>query len=229
VDRTELLFCQNGQLLITSIDPRAGQYTADEVRRPFLDFWCIGAYSGNEIAIPAWLTAFDPASADDLAAAQADGDTSGEAIGIVYDATDNVFKTSRSFASGNAVLGMPYQSSFSPTPPMIDDKNGVKISSNKLTILRFMLSTTDSSEYEAFVRDATYGTDGDTETLGTLYWTSIELQLGDPRIAGDSTAIIPARTNADTTTLLVSTTGLGELNVIALEYMARYTQRYTRR
>jgi hypothetical protein len=103
---------------------------------------------------------------------------------------------------------------------MRKDKNGVKISTDKLNVLRFMIGTYNSSEYTVAIADTTIDAYG-TQDIGTLTYSSRELGLGMPLVGADSVAIVPARTNADGTSLVISTSGVGELNIVSLEYAAR--------
>jgi hypothetical protein len=109
----------------------------------------------------------------------------------------------------------------------MQDRNGQKIDSNKMTVLRFGINTQNSSEYQVAVSD-TAGLSGAT-TQGTLRWSSSELELGQARLSSQARAIVPARTEADTTTLQIYTEDLGELNVVGIDYVCRYNQKIRRR
>jgi hypothetical protein len=134
-----------------------------------------------------------------------------------------------SFTEGPVYAGIPYRSSAAPTPPNVKDSNEVVISSNKLTILRYMVGTANSGEYEVSVVDSSSGGDLGTEIVPTLYWDSPELQPNQARLSTNSVAIIPCRTNAATTTMLLSTDGLQELNIVSLEFTCKYNQKLRRR
>lgn len=226
-DAVVLVFVQNGVIVACTIDPRAGFLVANAERRPFLDIHMPAVIVDHVVTVPAWVHTFAPTAGTDLRINLSTGDLAGEPVGFTSDGLN--LRTVRSYPSGAVTLGFPYRSAYSPTPPMIKDENGVKVSTNKLTILRYVLSTLNSSEYQVLVRDVSHEDTVAALAVGTLYWTSAELQLGNARVGGDTVGIIPMRTNADTTTVVVFTDGLGELNVVGLEYVCRYNQRIRRR
>lgn len=230
VDKIVLLSVRNGMVLACEVDPRAGNTDTNEGRRPFLDYWSSGTVADGSLAVPSWVDTFAPEYKDDLRLCVYKSVMAGEPVGFQYDIDTDTIQTVRSFPDGDVTVGFPYTSSFAPTPPMVEDSNGVKISANKLTILRFMLSTNGSGQYKVSVQDSKDSPQAATDrSLGTLYWSSEELALDAPRLGADSTALIPCRTNADTTTMLVYTDGTYELNCVALEYVCRYHQRLPRR
>lgn len=231
-----LMFVNNGQVIVGSIDPRVGTLTAAGERRPFLDLYSDATVvktdpdptTGGVVTVDSRLLAFDPAWCSKARLADKAMELLGEEVGV-DSRTGTTLLTVPSFGAGAVSMGMAYRSSLSPSMPTIKDSNGVVISSSKLTLLRFMIGTSNSYEYEALVQDS--GDDsGDTEEeLATLYWGSADLDLGRARISVESTAILPCRTNAATTTVVLSTDALGELNLISLEYICRYNQKLKRR
>lgn len=224
-----VLFAANGQLVACKLDPRGQGRTAGGEVRPFLDL-----YSGLNVidhvaTIPAWLLLLDPNAAGRVRLTQAFGGNAGEEVGVTYaNVTDGFVTTVESFPVGAVMMGYPYKSLIVPTPPMTKDRNGVVISSNKLTVLRFMIGTAKSSQYEVSVTDSASEYDDGLE-VGALYWSSPELQLDHARTNGEATAIVPCRTNAATTTLTIFTEELGELNIISLEHTSRWNQKLRRR
>jgi hypothetical protein len=222
------LFVQNGQLVGVKVDPKIGVLSLASGVRPYLDFYTSVEVVDNEFTVPAWLRAFDPDIGEKLRLCQSTGDLAGERVGVVsVDPMTGVGTTVRSFPAGTVELGVPYQSLLSPTPPQMQDRNGQKIDSNKMTVLRFGIDTQNSSEYQVAVSD-TAGLSGAT-TQGTLRWSSSELELGQARLSSQARAIVPARTEADTTTLQIYTEDLGELNVVGIDYVCRYNQKIRRR
>ena len=223
-----LLFVQNGTLTIGAIDPRIGTLTAQADRRPYLDLYSDATVTNGLVPVPDAIKNLDATAYLTARLSDKDATLLGEEVGI--DArSPTQLTTVPSFQSGPVTIGIPYRSSFSPTPPLVKDSNGVVISSSKLTILRYMIGTANTAEYEAIVADASTDVADDTQSMPALYWGSEELDLGKPRVNGDSVAILPCRTNAATTTLLLYTEGLGEMNILSLEYVARYNQKLKRR
>lgn len=222
-----VIFVQNGHLVACTMDPRQGVLNFSASRRPFLDFNVEVTVANNTTTVPSWLLDFDPACGPDLALSVASGPLAGEAVGVTA-VSGNQITTVRSFPSGVASLGFCYRSLLSPTPPIAQDHNGIKIESAKLTILRFGVSTQNSSEYMVMVTD---NTSEDVEALdqATLRFCSTELALGQARYGVASRAVVPARTDADTTTLSLYTEGTGEMNFTGLDYTGRFNTRIRRR
>lgn len=226
-----LLFVQNGLTMLCTMDPRAGALTASLDTRPFLDLAYTGTVVNGVFTLDADMRTFDPLLASKTKLSIRSGDLAGEWLGTKFvNATDSTITVDGTgFMNGPVWAGIPYLSSVSPTPPNVKDSNGVVISSNKLTILRFMAGTTNSGEYKVSVFDAAGTEVAGLDIVPTLYWDSPELQLGQARLNVDSVALIPCRTNAATTSLLLSTDGLQELNLISLEFTCRYNQKLRRR
>lgn len=224
-----LLFVKNGHIVGARIDPRVGVLSFSVSRRPYLDIYFDLNVVNNKATLPAWVLAFDPDFGTRMKLSQNVGDLAGEEVGIEsYDKATGVVTTVRSYPTGVVSAGIPYRSTFSPTPPVIEDQNGVKIDSAKLTLLRFGLSTQNSSEYQVVVHDEAQEA---TETLtqGTLRFCSAELDIGRARYGLQSRAIVPARTNADSTSLSLYTVGTGEMNFVGIDYVARFNQKIRRR
>lgn len=222
-----IVMVNNGQAVIATVDPRVGLLTTAANRRPFLDLYYLTSITDNVVTIPAWMLALDADIASTLKLSYATGDLAGEAVGFT-DSGDGTLKTVRSYPSGAVYIGVPYTSLVSPSAPLIKDANGVKISSNKLGILRYTVGTVGSYEFGVSVMDARGDYDA-TSDVPTLYWSSQELQLGVARNNGEDVSIVPCRTAADTTVLSIFTEGLGELNIISMEYTCRYNQKLRRR
>ena len=222
-----VLFAQNDTIVGCSVDPRVGVLTFDAERRPFSDLYVLTDIVDNTITLPDWMTDFDPSMASKLVAAVGTGDLAGDKVGFSV-SSPSTLTTVRSFPTGPVAIGIPYTSSISPNPPIVKDQNEVVISSNKLTVLRYMIGTKNSSQYEVTVRDAA-SADAGAESTATLTWSSTELDINRGRYANESISIVPCRTNAQSTTVLISTDGTGELNVISMEYVCRYNQKIKRR
>lgn len=227
-DRVVLAHAANGTIVFSTIDPKAGALTFDAGRKPFMDLWTSATVVANSVDLNATLLTFDPTYVDKVRLTNLTGDLAGELIGSTK-ADANTLTTVRSFDAGDVAAGIPYTSMFSPTPPQIKDFNDVVISTNKATLLRYLLGTKNSSQFHVVVSDV--NTDGDTEGVdtGTLTWSSQELELGRALFSTDAVSIIPCRTNSASTALEVSTDAFGELNITSLEYVMRYHQKIKRR
>lgn len=224
-DVVVLVFMQNGQAVIGTIDPRAGALNAQSERRPFLDLNVSLSIVNNVVNIPAWMRAFDPAIASKLGLVSLTGALAGEPVGFTVSGSTLV--TVPSHPSGTAGIGVPFYSGVIPSPPVVKDYNDQTIHSGKATLQRFMIGTKNSSEFEVTVTDA-YST-GEELAVPTLSLSSPELKLGRGLFAGTSISIVPCRTDLRSTTMEVSTEGTGELNITSLEYVAKYHPKIKRR
>ena len=226
-DRIVLGFAMNSTLIFATIDPKVGVLTFDAARRPFLDLWTTQVITDHVVTIPAVLSTFDPTFKDKVKLTVMTGDLAGELVGSTV--TGATLTTVLSHPSGDAGLGIPYRSSFAPSPPIIRDSNEVAISTNKATILRYLLGTKNSSEFDVVVTDNNSEGAEEAQVVGTLYWSSKELELGRALFSTDSVSIIPCRTNSNSTVLEVTTEKTGELNITSVEYVMRYHQKIKRR
>jgi hypothetical protein len=221
-----ILHAQNDVVVGAVLDPRTGLLTESADRRPFLDMYSNTTIVGNVVTVPTWMTNFDPDIKTRLKLCLTNGALAGEPVGFSIDGAN--LRTVRSHSSGDVAVGIPYQSLLSPTPPVVRDANEVAISTNKISILRYIVGTDNSGEYVVLVRDNN-SSNPEAVAQGTLYWSSLELDTGAARTANESWAVVPCRTNAGSTTLLIYTEGMHELNVISLEYVLKYNQKIRRR
>jgi hypothetical protein len=232
LDKVIIGFAQNDALVLASIDPKAGVLTFDAGRRPFLDLWTQVTVADNAVQVPTWLHEFDPEVADNLRLTVFGGNLAGDWIGSTVSEDvgpegEPILTTVLSFPAGEACIGVPYRSSFAPSPPVVRDYNEVAISTGKCTLLRYMLGTKNTSEFKVTVTDR-YGADEELD-VGTLTWSSPELDVNRSRFGTDAVSTIPCRTDTQSTVVEVFTEGTGELNVVSLEYILRFHQKIKRR
>lgn len=226
-DKIVLLFVQNEHVVGGVLDPKIGQFTEAVTRRPFMDLYDDVTITANEVTVPTWLQAFDPAGYADVSLARTTGALAGELVGIDTRSATTL-TTVRSQDSGVAAIGFTYQSLVSPTPPVLRDYKDEPITTDQHTLLRFIVGTKNSAEYKVSVTDANSEAGGDL-SIGTLYWSSAELDIGVARVAGESSAVVPCRTDADSTVVSLYTNGLGELNITSLEHVGKFIMKIKRR
>lgn len=220
-------FVKNNSIVLGTVDPRAGSLNTSAQRRPFLDLNVPVSYTGNNINIPAWMLSFDPTIASSLEAVVLSGTLAGERIGTSVVSGGAALTTVLSHPSGTAGLGVPFVSSFVPTPPVVTDYQQNVIHSGKATLLRFLLGTKNSSEFEVNVSDDRSA--GEDLSAPTLSWTSPELELGRGLFSDNAVSIVPCRTDLRSTAMEVFTGGTGELNLTSLEYVAKYHSKIKRK
>lgn len=226
-DVVVLAFIQNGNIVLGTVDPRAGALNASSERRPFLDLNVSASIVDNTVTIPEWMLEFDPLIRNKLKLVMVTGALAGEEVGFTNGATANTMTTVLSHRSGTVGIGIPYYSGVIPSPPVVRDYNDQTIHSGKATLQRYMVGTKNSSEFTVNVTDA-YST-GEDIAVPTLSWSSPELELGRGLYADTSISIVPCRTDLRSTAMEVSTEGTGELNITSLEYVAKYHPKIKRR
>lgn len=225
-DVLTIVFAQNGQVVLCTLDPRAGSYGARGLS-PLVDFSFPTTIVSNVVQIPDWLYNFDPLVAGKLALQVRSGDLAGDRVGFTPQVDWHSLTTVPSYPSEQVFVGLPYRSSFTPSPPVVTDYQQNVIHTGKATLLRFLVGTKNSDEFNVIVHDGR----GDPEELEvpTLAWTSSELELGRGKFSNDAMSIVPCRTNMRTTDMEIWTDGVGELNVSALEYVGKYHAKITRK
>lgn len=215
-------------VVLTTIDPRVGVLTFDAERRPFLDVYYTLDVKDWYGQVPAWHMAADPNVAQNATVCAVVGPLAGEKVGLRDFAVDGKIYTVRSWRNAKVAIGYAYTSAISTTPPIARDYNGVAVHTAKQTLLRFVLSTKNSAQFEVLIRDR-YSPQMPGDPVGTLYYSSQELIPGRATYATESTATIPCRTRAESTTAIFYTSGTGEFNMIALEYVMRVNQTIRRK
>lgn len=222
-----IVFVQNGVLVTLTIDPRASSSDTSAVYRAPLDFSTVQTVTDHLLPVPNWLRTFDPSVPNVLAACVSTGVLKSEPVGVTVEPGN--LRTNMAYSDGDVNLGVPYTSVLEPSPPMMKDYNGVKVSSNKTTVLRYMIGTSNSREYMVSVSDS-HTTSPEALPESPLLFSSVELELGEALVGGaDSVSVVPARTVAESTHLVLSTDGTGDMNVVSLEFVLRYREKIKRR
>lgn len=221
-----LVFVQNGHVVVGTIDPRSGNQNVGGTRKSFLDLYVDTTITANTITVPAWMLAFDPTIKSKLMVVANSGTLAGDRVGASPGAGATMV-TVPSWSSGSVGLGIPYYSGFIPSPPQTTDYQGAVIQDGKATLLRFLVGTKDSSDFKVTVTDRY--SDEEPQDQAVLTWASPELEIGRALFSTDSANIVPCRTQMRSTSMEVYTEGAGELNITALEYVAKFTPKVKRR
>lgn len=225
-ERIVTMMVKNGVVIISEIDTKAGSVASDETRKPRLDLYYPVTVADNTATVPDWLLKFDPSIGPRLKLAVLNGPLAGEFAGM--EVSGSTITTVVSHDAGEYAIGIPYRSSFSPTPPVIRDYNEVAIQTTKATVLRYIVGTRNSGMFNARVSDL-YTVVAQEYEYSPLEYSSPELAPGRALIASRSSNVVPARTDMKSTLLEIYTEGSGELNLTSLEYIAKYNQKIRRR
>ncbi len=225
-DLSVLAFVQNGQIVLGTVDARAGAVDSSGVRRPFLDLAFTAEIVANQVELPLWLYSFDPYAYETVKVVAGTGALAGELVGTAP-LSPSLMQTVRSWPSGTVLVGATYYSGMVPTPPQATDYQGQIVHTGKATLSRFTLGTRNSSDFSVAVSDAFMGDDPYNEA--TMTFSSPELELGRGLYADISQSVVPCRTDMRTTSMEVYTEGTGELNITSLEYTAKFNPIIKRR
>lgn len=225
-DVSVLVFVQNEQVVLGTVDALAGAVDQAGVRRPFLDLGFTTTIVDNVITLPSWLTTFDPAISSKVKVVAGNGALAGELVGASPEDAAHL-TTVRSWPEGTVLVGLTYYSGMIPTPPQVTDYQGKVIHTGKATLHRFTIGTENSSDFEVAVSDR-YSI-GEEYSEGVLTFSSPELELGTSLAADMSSNVVPCRTDMRTTSMEVFTTGTGELNITSMEYVGKYNPKIKRR
>jgi len=226
-DLIVVMFVKNETMVFCTIDPRAGLLNVDGERRPFLDGYTTAEIVDHVVTIPAWLLAFDPAVGEKLSLVLLTGALAGEPVGATLNEAGTEFTTVLSHPSGTVGIGARYYSGFIPSAPVVRDYDSKVIHSGKATLLRFLVGTEGSSEFNVVVSDS--AAEGEEVDVPTLTWTSSELELGRGLFSETAASVVPCRTRMRSTNMEVFTEDTGELNITFLEYVAKFHPKIKRR
>lgn len=217
-DQIMLTFVVGTSLVLCGMDVNSSRFIAGGLTRPYLDMYEQVAVANNKFTLPVHLQ--DASKVARLALTQATGPLAGEPVGIAsVDTATWTVTTVRSFPSGALFVGWSYTSAFAPTPPVLKDKNENVINTSKVTLTRYLMNVQSSGEFDVHVNDQSNV--GYDMVSSAIHWSSRELGLNKPLVSGVGTVLIPCRSLAQTTNMVVSTVGVRELNVIDLEYTLR--------
>jgi hypothetical protein len=225
-DVSVVAFVQNEQIVLGTVDARAGAVNSLGVRRPFLDLAFTATIVGHSITLPAWLTAFEPTIAGSLKVVAGTGALAGELVGTEVSGPSTL-TTVLSWPSGTVLVGLTYYSGMIPTPPQATDYQGGVVHTGKATLHRLTMGTRNSSDFQVAVSDAYMADESYQEAV--LTFSAPELELGRGLYADTSQCIIPCRTDMRSTSVEVHTEGTGELNITSLEYTAKFNPKIKRR
>ena len=120
--------------------------------------------------------------------------------------------------NGQIVLGMPYESTFTLTPPFLKDESGKVVAGTRTTIQQLRLTFKSTGSFNVKVLD-TMGTAYDGEGDTALTWS--EADLGYSWVNSIGAVVVPCRTRLSSTECSVTTTGTTDMNLVSTEYVLR--------
>ena len=155
----------------------------------------------------------------------------GEPVGIKSISEDGTIVVDPSYSGDTITVGYTYKSFFEPNSPIVFSVSGETkrlLSDSKDTLLRTDLTLQKSGEFLVEVKDD-HNQGVMSRTRTALLWSSKELGLGERQINSVTDVIVPCRTNAHTTSIVISTEDTRELNVLGLVYVVKLHQQKGRK
>lgn len=158
----------------------------------------------------------------------------GDTVATIYDSRTLRHKDVQYSALGNMitcpyngqiVLGVPFESTFTLTPPFIKDESGKVVAGTRTTIQQLRMTFKSTGSFNVKVTD-TMGTAYDGEGDTALTWS--EADLGYSWVNSIGAVVIPCRTRLSSTECSVTTTGTTDMNLVSTEYVLRMANKRRR-
>lgn len=127
--------------------------------------------------------------------------------------------------NGQIVLGIPYESTFTLTPPFIKDESGKVVAGTRTTIQQLRMTFKSTGSFNVKVTD-TMGTAYDGEGDTALTWS--EADLGYTWTNSIGAVVIPCRTRLSSTECSVTTAGTTDMNLVSTEFVLRMANKRRR-
>lgn len=127
--------------------------------------------------------------------------------------------------NGQIVLGIPYESTFTLTPPFIKGESGKVVAGTRTTIQQLRMTFKSTGSFNVKVLD-TMGTAYDGEGDTALTWS--EADLGYSWVNSIGAVVIPCRTRLSSTECSVTTTGTTDMNLVSTEFVLRMANKRRR-
>lgn len=121
-----------------------------------------------------------------------------------------------------ATIGYQYTSVLEPTAPVLKDWQGTSILTERAVLHRVTFQFERTGVVQVQVKDRARSFE--TQLVMPIHMYSNDLDAGEP-IAGSGTEHIPCRTDMQSTKFTLSTDGIYDMNITAIEFSYRHNQR----
>lgn len=128
--------------------------------------------------------------------------------------------------ASNYLFGIRFVSSITPTPPVVRDRNGVAIYTQKSLLHKYVVSVKESGTMRVRAKD--YRVTLAEFVAGPRLLSTPGFAPGAPERAS-AAVYLPLRLDANSAEVELSTDSVHDLNIPSIEYGIRYTQRSGRR
>lgn len=211
-------------LLIVSIEPKADPTFGNGLVRPFSDIYAPINVVGGQFTVPPYLQA---ALVDNEGMLTYATDTAApQAVGFSLSPDRTTGAVVRNVPDGVYVFGTKFLSKWAPTPPFVRDQQGTVIGTARTQLIRWEATVEDTGILQATVSSG--GQVISQEEYSPLRWSSTELELGYPEVAGSGRIVVPVRVSAQDAETVFSTDGPHDMLFLTLEFVLQYNQRRRR-
>jgi hypothetical protein len=213
-----------GALSIVSVEPSASA-TVQGNYRPFSDLFQTITVTGGTFTVPTSLRAAYTAGSA-LLLTYATGSMAGDRVGISGPDTAWLCTVVRNVPDGVYMLGLKYRSAFSPTPPLLRDKNGVVIGTGHTQLVRYEVNMQNTGEFkvQVLLRSEELS-DG---PYSGLQYSSQELLPNSPLYGTSPRVIVPVRALTQDTNTTFYTDMDHDMGILTVEYVMQSHQRRRR-
>ena len=223
-DKILLAFNTNSQLCIASVELQAGS-TVGGLTRPLTDLYSSVTVTAGKFTVPVALRSL-VTEVDDVVLTYTTGSLAGEWAGVDEINTSTwVATVARTIADGTYFVGAPFSSVVTPTPPILKDKNGAVFGLDA-TLIRYILHTMDTDSFQVKVYNSNTVI-SDVSTTPVLA-ASPDIELEYPVIGALSDVVVPVRSVAQDTTMVLTCTGVHQMRILGIDYLLRYHPRRRR-
>lgn len=226
-DVFNILTVSGGVLTCLKVDPRVGLVDSTESHRPRLDAYIRVPLVDRVGQLPEWYVRFVGDELPKLRATAPTGNLQGSEVGIDV-GPDGSITANPSYTGDSLYVGFGYRSSFAPSPPLLKDRQGIPITTGRQRLVYYHAELDGTQEFSVRVSDHRNDNPQYTWDISPVLWTSPELSLTRSPVSGNVGVSIPCRVNSLTSNVEIFTEGLGELNILSLEFVIQTNQRIRR-
>lgn len=222
-----VMMLADGQTHLVAIDPREGYDNQTSTELPYLDVYSNVTVAGGVFTVPTHLRS-TIAAGSSLGLAFSTGTMATEQVGI-SSINQNTWTATVELGvpDGSYWAGVVFNSSFTPSPPILRDDNGKEVGAGHVRLVRMEVAVRNTGKFTTRVVDSRTDVDVTADYTG-VFLNSPELIPNYPLIISQANIIVPCRTLADTTEVTYSTNGTHDLNLLDISYLLRYNQRRRR-
>lgn len=193
--------------------------------QPKLDGHAVVPVTGSEVYVPEWMFPIEVLRSGKVLAQVHLGNNTPHTLTVtdwVEDGDTYVGHSPYLQGADTATIGYQYSSVLEPTAPVLKDWQGTPILTERAVLHRVTFQFERTGVVQVQVKDRARSFE--TQLVMPIRMYSNDLDAGEP-IAGAGTEHIPCRTDMQSTRFILSTDGVYDMNITAIEFSYRHNQR----